>query len=71
MFRDDYVVIEPMISTWQPSRSAAAVTRAPVAADAFANDEIGAVWQVYREIARRIPRQAYTRHASTLGDALR
>ena len=44
---------------------------ASVIADAFANDEIGAVWHVYREIARRIPRKAFTRHASTLGDALR
>jgi hypothetical protein len=33
-------------------------------------DEVGAVWHVYREIARRIPRNAFTRHESTLGDAL-
>ena len=71
MFRDDYVVIEPMVSTWQPPRSNVAIARAPVIADAFANDEIGAVWHVYREIAQRIPRKAYTRHASTLGDTLR
>ena len=70
MFRDESVVLESMISTWQPPRSDAAPVRAPVA-DAFANDEIGAVWQVYREIAARIPRNEYTRHASTLGDALR
>ena len=70
MFRDEHVVIEPMIGTWQPPQSNAAVTRASVF-DAFANDEIGAVWQVYREIAQRIPRKAFTRHASTLGDALR
>ena len=48
-----------------------AAARAPVLADAFANDEIGAVWHVYREIAQRIPRKAYTRHASTLGEASR
>jgi hypothetical protein len=70
MFRDEHAVIEPMIGTWQAPRTEAAVARAPVA-DLFANDEIGAVWQVYREIARRIPRKAYTRHASTLGEALR
>ena len=60
-----------MISTWQAPRSDASVVRTPVILDAFANDEIGAVWQVYREIAQRIPRRAYTRHASKLGDALR
>ena len=71
MFRDEHVVIEPMIGTWQAPRNDVAAARASVIADAFANDEIGAVWQVYREIARRIPRKAFTRHASTLGDALR
>ena len=70
MFRDEHAVVEPMISTWQPPRSDVAAARATVA-DAFANDEAGAVWHVYREIARRIPRNAYTRHASTLGAALR
>jgi hypothetical protein len=70
MFRDESVVLESMISTWQPPRSNAAPARALVA-DAFANDEIGAVWQVYQEIAQRIPRRAFTRHASTLADALR
>jgi len=71
MFRDEQFVIEPMIGTWQPPRNDVAVARATAAADAFANDEIGAVWHVYREIAQRIPRKAFTRHASTLGDALR
>lgn len=70
MFRDEYALIEPAIGTWQPpSRDVAIARRA--AADAFANDEIGAVWHVYREIAQRIPRNAYTRHASTLGESLR
>jgi hypothetical protein len=71
MFRDEqYVVVEPAIGLWQPPRNETAPVRTPVA-DLFANDEIGAVWHVYREIARRIPHNAYTRHASTLGDALR
>ncbi len=71
MFRDEpYVVIEPAIGFWQAPQSEVAPVRAPVA-DLFANDEIGAVWQVYREIARRIPRNSYTRHPSKLADALR
>ena len=40
---------------------------APAPAPASGEDEVGAVWHVYREIARRIPRHQYTRHASTLG----
>jgi hypothetical protein len=69
MFRDEHVVIEPSVGAWQPAETAA-VARAQIV-DAFANDEIGAVWHVYREIARRIQRNAFTRHASTLGEALR
>ena len=34
-------------------------------------DRTGELSPVYREIARRIARDAYTCHASTLGDALR
>ncbi len=70
MFRDEQVVIEPLFGTWQPPQIQAAPARTHLF-DAFANDEIGAVWHVYREIAARIPRNSYTRHASTLGDALR
>jgi hypothetical protein len=70
MFRDEHAVVEPMIGTWQPPRNDVTVARAPVA-DAFTNDEIGAVWHVYREIAWRIPRNAYTRHSSKLAEALR
>jgi hypothetical protein len=71
MFRDEqYVLVEPAIGFWRPSQIETASVRAPVG-DHFANDEVGAVWHVYREIARRIPQNAYTRHASTLGDALR
>ncbi len=68
MFRDEHALVEPSIGTWQPPRRDAVVVRAPLV-DAFANDEAGAVWHVYREIARRIPRNAYTRHASKLGTA--
>ena len=39
---------------------------------AFAfTDRTGELSPVYREIARRIAGAAFTRHASTLGDALR
>lgn len=48
---------------------------APTAATydiAFAfTDRTGELSPVYREISRRIARAAFTRHASTLGDALR
>jgi|GEM_PF-2295164 len=71
MFRDESLVIEPAFAAWQPAQTEVAVVRDRAADTAFANDEIGAVWHVYREIARRIPRNAYTRHASTLGAALR
>jgi hypothetical protein len=69
MFRDEQALIEPA-GVWQPPQTQNATTRAPIA-DLFTHDETGAVWQLYREIARRIPRNAYTRHASTLADALR
>jgi hypothetical protein len=69
MFRDEQALIEPA-GLWQPPQREAAIVRSPIA-DVFAQDEMGAVWHVYREIARRIPRNAYTRHASKLGDALR
>ena len=67
MFRDDRI-LEAATSAWQTFRPDVAVStaRAPANDAAQANDEVGAVWHVYREIARRIPRNAYTRHASTL-----
>ena len=68
MFRDEQALIEPA-GLWQPQTQSAA-TPAP-AADLFTHDETGAVWHVYREIARRLPRNAYTRHSSKLADALR
>ena len=40
-------------------------------AAAFAQEEVGAVAPLYREIARRVPRNAFTPHASTLGETLR
>ena len=69
MFRDTSTT-EPATTFWQApgQRVAMASTHARAA---FAEDEIGAVWHVYREIARRIPRNAYTRHASRLGETLR
>ena len=70
MFRDEQAVVESTIGTWQSPRSEAASVASACprrfAFDAFANDEIGAVWHVYREIATRIPRNAYTRHSSKL-----
>ncbi len=74
MFRDDRSP-ESTAGAWQPfqtqSRVAAAIARPPTVESTGTPDEVGAVWHVYREIARRIPRNAYTRHASTLGGALR
>jgi hypothetical protein len=70
MFRDDNFA-ESVAIAWQAPQSDFAVARATRVDAAFSNDETGAVWHVYREIAQRIPRKAYTRHASSLGDALR
>lgn len=36
----------------------------------LAEEETGSVFQLYREIARRIPRNAFTPHESTLGKML-
>jgi len=70
MFRDTTQSIESVMTYWQaPETNTTAANAA--AAPVFGQDEIGAVWHVYREIARRIPRDSYTRHASTLGNALR
>jgi hypothetical protein len=67
MFRDDRI-LEAATSAWQTFQPnvAASAARAPANDAAPANDEVGAVWHVYREIARRNPRNAYTRHASAL-----
>ncbi len=70
MFRDTHT-IEPATAFWQSAEPAAATTRNRAGVAAFVEDEVGAVAHVYREIARRIARNAYTRHASTLGSVLR
>ncbi|HEY6985860.1 MAG TPA: hypothetical protein VH375_07245 [Rhodanobacteraceae bacterium] len=71
MFRDESV-IESAAAFWQaPKPQAAAVRHRAAEAALDGNDEVGAVWHVYREIARRIPRNAYTRHASKLGEISR
>jgi hypothetical protein len=71
MFRDESV-IEPTVAFWQaPNAPAAKVLKRAADAAFAATDEVGAVWHVYREIAQRIPRNAFTRHASTLGKAHR
>ena len=69
MFRDEQTLVEPTVLTWQPAQANVAVKRERNIDVAFSNDEVGAVWHVYREIAKRIPRNEYTRHASTLGTA--
>ena len=69
MFRDTSTA-EPATTFWQAPEPRTAIARTSAAA-AFGEDEIGAVWHVYREIARRIPRNAYTRHMSKLGESLR
>ncbi|MGH8174050.1 MAG: hypothetical protein ACREPX_12995 [Rhodanobacteraceae bacterium] len=68
MFRDDRL-IETTTSAWQAFQSEmpVAAARTSVVENATAPDEVGAVWHVYQEIAQRIPRKAYTRHASALG----
>jgi hypothetical protein len=69
MFKDESL-IESALSFWHsPEPALAAPARASVAA--LVEDEVGAVAHVYREIARRIASNAFTRHASDLGKALR
>ena len=77
MFRDEYAIdipFEVAPATWPVAAPSAVRERAPrdaIRLDLFAHDEVGAVAHVYREIASRIARKAFTTHASTLGDALR
>jgi hypothetical protein len=57
---------------WQaPNAPVADLLRRAANAAFEANDEVGAVWHVYREIAQRIPRNAFTRHANALAKARR
>jgi hypothetical protein len=69
MFRDTSTA-ETATTFWQAPEPRIATARTSAKA-AFGEDEMGAVWHVYREIARRIPRNAYTRHTSALDEALR
>jgi hypothetical protein len=70
MFKDESI-LEPTLAFWRSPEPAAAVAPRRTEVPALVEDEVGAVAHVYREIARRIRRNAYTHHASTLGDALR
>jgi hypothetical protein len=71
MFKDESLIETPYAFWRAPDPVAAARPPARVEIPALVEDETGAVAHVYREIARRIQRKAYTRHASTLGNALR
>ena len=70
MFKDESLY-ESAFAFWRAPEPVA-VTAKPARIDvpALVEDEVGAVAHLYREIARRIPRKAYTRHPSRLGDAL-
>jgi hypothetical protein len=70
MFRDTSLfesISDLSGTTWAVAGSTPNVARAAPPGE----DEVGAVWHIYREIGRRIARNAYTRHASTLGKAER
>jgi hypothetical protein len=72
MFKDESLIESPFVF-WRAPEPFVAVARKParVEVSAYVQDEVGAVAHVYREIAQRIHRNAYTRHASTLGTTLR
>ena len=70
MFRDEYA-IESSMAFWQTPEPVMGAAQARKSIAALVEDEVGAVAHVYREIARRIRRNAYTRHASTRGSAPR
>ena len=70
MLRDTSVfesTSEPATFAWNVAGSVPSVASAAP----FGEDEAGAVWHIYREIGRRIARNAYTRHASALGETSR
>jgi hypothetical protein len=75
MFRDQTHESLTDAIAWQHATLAQAQTQAPAAATldiSFAfTDRTGELSPVYREISRRIAGAAFTRHVSTLGDALR
>jgi hypothetical protein len=73
MFKDESLIESPFVF-WRASEPVvAAATKEPARAEVplLVEDEVGAVAHVYREIARRIASNAFTRHASDLGKALR
>ena len=70
MFKDESL-IEPPLSFWRAPDLVVAAPARRASVAALVEDEVGAVAHVYREIAQRIASNAFTRHASTLGDALR
>jgi hypothetical protein len=72
MFKDESLIESPF-AFWRAPEPVAAVAKPParVEVPALVEDEVGAVAHVYREIARRIRTNTFTRHASTLGNALR
>jgi hypothetical protein len=72
MFKDESLIESPFVF-WRASEPVAAVakTTTRIEMPALVEDEVGAVAHVYREIARRIASNAFTRHASDLGKALR
>ncbi|HEU4663295.1 MAG TPA: hypothetical protein VFS55_04630 [Dokdonella sp.] len=69
MFREQSYDPLTDAAAWQ--HAAPASTTASFDVEFAFTDRTGELSPVYREIARRIAREAYTRHASTLGDALR
>jgi hypothetical protein len=70
MFKDESLIESPFVF-WRAPEPAVAARPARIEVPALVEDEVGAVAHVYREIARRIRTNTFTRHASTLGDALR
>jgi hypothetical protein len=77
MFREEstFDPASAVVSDWLIAQAPAALAqplaaRASAFADAFAEEEAGAVAHLYREIARRIPRNAFTPHASALVERL-
>jgi hypothetical protein len=71
MFKDESLIETPFAFWRAPEPVAVAKPAARIEVPALVEDEVGAVAHVYREIARRIRRNSFTRHPSTLGDALR
>ncbi len=65
MFRD-HAFESPNDSSWQAPYAALASLRSGDAVTAF-TDRTGELSPVYREIAQRIARNAFTTHVSTLG----